>query len=426
LSRASTRFLQQHAGDFGSGMPPFGFPIRVVFFSGGRLRLPQNDLKLSVGRSERIRRRLLAWYDRHRRDLPWRRRSTDAYAQWVAEVMLQQTRVETVLTYYAPFLRRFPTLGALARAPLEDVLKPWEGLGYYRRAINLHRAAGQLRQDGRPIPSTAAELRKLPGIGTYTAAAVASIAFGERVAAVDGNVARVLARLFGVTEDATSALGRARLTNLATQLLPLRRCGDFNQAWMDLGSMICTPRSPRCGECPLSRECVALRAGQAGSLPLRRQRRPVPVVLTVVGIVVCGERVLVRRRAPRGLWAGLWEFPGQDGLPGANERETARGLVRNLGLRRRSALVRVGELTHRLTHRLLDFRVYRMPVASAHDPASPGVWRWVTAAELQRLPVCTAHRRLWALARATEVDATRAHLSGSGRTMRARGPRAAP
>ncbi|MCH7849578.1 MAG: A/G-specific adenine glycosylase, partial [Planctomycetes bacterium] len=216
----------------------------------------------------RIRRRLLAWYDRNRRDLPWRRRAADPYAQWVAEAMLQQTRVDTVLNYYERFLKRFPDVPALARASREVVLKHWEGLGYYRRVVHLHEAAKQLAADGAAIPNSSHELRRLPGVGPYLAAAIASIAFGERAAAVDGNVARVISRLMGVTDDVQSGPGRRTIQSLADQLIPPGRPGDFNQAWMDLGSAVCTSRSPDCDACPLSGECVALATGMTDELPV--------------------------------------------------------------------------------------------------------------------------------------------------------------
>ncbi|RME41626.1 MAG: A/G-specific adenine glycosylase, partial [Planctomycetota bacterium] len=225
----------------------------------------------------RIRRALLRWYDRHARDLPWRRRRHDPYAQWVAEIMLQQTRVETVIRYYERFLRRFPDVNRLAAARHDTLLKYWEGLGYYRRALHMHEAARRIVKEGNGLPASAEAWRRLPGIGEYTAAAVASIAFGEPVAAVDGNVARVLARLFGVTDAVAPSEGRRRIRGIADRLVSPSRPGDFNQAWMDLGSMVCTPRGPRCDVCPLASCCrSAHRVETVGRLPRRGRHRPLP------------------------------------------------------------------------------------------------------------------------------------------------------
>ena len=199
-----------------------------------------------------FRETLLRWYRRHRRSLPWRG-TRDPYRVWVSEIMLQQTRVETVRDYYRRWLREFPTLAALARAPVARVLKLWEGLGYYSRARNLHRAARQIR--GR-VPETVAELQQLPGIGRYTAGAIASIAFGQRAPVVDGNVARVFTRVFARTD---------RHWELAEVLLPSRNCGDFNQALMELGALVCLPVQPRCEKCPLRGVC------RRGQLPARRR-----------------------------------------------------------------------------------------------------------------------------------------------------------
>ena len=202
-----------------------------------------------------IGQRLLDWYERHRRDLPWRR-TRDPYAIWVAEIMLQQTRVETVLAYFERFMARFPTLADLAMAPLDDVLKAWEGLGYYARARDLHRAARQvMARDHNEMPRTPEALRDLPGVGRYTAAAVASIAFGYDAVALDGNLRRVLCRLFAIDDDPGRPKTQRALERLAELMLPPGRAGDFNQALMDLGARYCTARSPKCSICPVRPAC---------------------------------------------------------------------------------------------------------------------------------------------------------------------------
>jgi len=349
-----------------------------------------------------IRRRLLLWYDHNKRDLPWRRRAQDAYAQWVAEIMLQQTRVETVLDYYEPFLRRFPTVKALADADLQDVLKLWEGLGYYHRALNLHRAARRLRDEARCVPRTAAELRSLPGVGAYTAAAIASIAFQQTEAAVDGNVARVLTRLFGIDHNVQSAETKTRLGNVADALLPRDRPGDFNQAWMDLGSLICTPKTPKCSRCPLRTLCVAAATGRVDTLPTRAGAdRSLPEVSWVVGVFVHGGRMLTQRRPDGGLWSGLWEFPGFEErvrprrLRGLRRLAACHSLT-IVGRPKRTALVR-----HQLTHRAFYFHVYVSRVKPTRDGSKGPSSRWVSMRAFGKLAVSTAHRRVFIAAQPT-------------------------
>jgi len=252
-----------------------------------------------------IRDRLLDHYDARQRNLPWRR-ARDPYAVWVSEIMLQQTRVETVIPYFERWMKRFPNVDALADADLDDVLKTWEGLGYYSRARNLHRAASIVREryDGN-IPDSVASLKQLPGIGEYTAGAIASIAYARRAAAVDGNVKRVLARLLDEPSPSAKLLRTA-----AHDLVPPTRAGDFNQALMELGATICLPTSPRCEQCPIARACRACHAGTQLERPRRKPKRALPEE-HVVTIVACRDGALaVRKRPARGLLAGLWEFPG--------------------------------------------------------------------------------------------------------------------
>jgi A/G-specific adenine glycosylase len=277
--------------------------------------------------------RVLAWYARNRRRLPWRS-SRDPYRIWVSEIMLQQTQVDTVIPYYRRWLARFPSLRALARAPEQDVLSAWEGLGYYARARHLRQAARQVMAEGGRLPRTVEGWRQLPGVGRYTAAAIASIAFGQRAAVLDGNVKRVLARVSDFRQDVKSAQGESALWALAESLLPRADAGDYNQAMMELGATVCRPRSPACDACPLSDLCAARRLGVQEARPVKGRRRPVP--LRVLAAVVLQERgrVLLARRAPEGLLGGLWAFPA--GLVEAGETlpEAARRCAREaLGLR---------------------------------------------------------------------------------------------
>ncbi len=257
-----------------------------------------------------IQRKLLDWWHAHRRDLPWRR-TADPYAVWVSEIMLQQTRVATADAFFERFLRRFPTVDALADAPLDDVLKAWEGLGYYSRARNLHRAARRVVDDfqGR-LPRDVDALRRLPGIGPYTAGAIASIAFGLDEPVLDGNVVRVLARLWRIEDDPRQTQTRHRLWDIARELVPPGQAGLFNQALMDLGATVCTPRSPSCLACPVGEHCLALAAGCQERLPVKPPKARLPHHDIAAGVIWKSGRVLIDRRRAEGLLGGLWEFPG--------------------------------------------------------------------------------------------------------------------
>src|SRR2546428_413345 len=274
-----------------------------------------------------VRMRLLAWYDANRRDLPWRR-TRDPYRILVAEYLLQRTRIKSGTPYYERFLKRFPTVQDLAAAPLDDVLAVWEGLGFYGRARNLHAAARAIVEDHRGlIPPSHDALASLPGSGPYTAGAVASIAFGIPVPAVDGNVTRVIARVFRIREDVTTGTVRRRIAEIAARLVPSDRPGTFNQAMMELGATICTPLGPACPKCPLERFCLARAAGEEQDLPVSSRPRSAPVAPVVFGLVTADDRVLVVRR-PRGqLLGGLWALPGGE-RSGRSEKADLKGSIR--------------------------------------------------------------------------------------------------
>jgi A/G-specific adenine glycosylase len=296
---------------------------------------------------------LLTWYERHARVLPWRGHA-DPYAVWVSEIMLQQTRVETVIPYFLRWMERFPSLFALAEASEQEVLGVWEGLGYYSRARNLHRAARLLAaQSEGQLPRTRAELEKLPGIGRYTAGAIASIAYGQDEAALDANIRRVLARVFDVSLPARSPQGEARLWELAREVLPAGRAGDFNQALMDLGSAICTPHNPACLLCPINAFCRAFALGIQEQRPVLEAKAPVPHITVTAAIIHRGGQVLLARRPANGLLGGLWEFPGGKQEPGESLPQTlAREIDEELGV-----AVRVGDPFGVYHHGYTHFKV---------------------------------------------------------------------
>lgn len=305
-----------------------------------------------------LNRRLLAWYDRHRRKLPWRAakgRRADPYRVWLSEIMLQQTTVATVGPYYARFLARFPSLKTLARAPLDDVLGLWSGLGYYARAHNLHACAQEIVSEfGGRFPEDEARLRKLPGIGRYTAAAIAAIAFDKKAAPVDGNVERVLARLYGVDDPVPAS--KPKLSALAKALVPDKRPGDHAQALMDLGATICTPKRPRCGFCPWRAACVAYAEGLTEVLPRRAEKRGKPLRHGIAFFLDRADgTVLLRKRGTNGLLAGMWEVPSTPWREETYTRTAARG---HAPLRARWKAL-PGRVRHSFTHFDLELEVWR-------------------------------------------------------------------
>ncbi len=317
------------------------------------------------------RRRLLSWYDKERRDLPWRAppgRDADPYKVWLSEIMLQQTTVATVIPYFAAFTGRWPRVEALAAADLDDVLHLWQGLGYYARARNLHACAQVVARDhGGRFPDTEEALLRLPGIGVYTAAAIAAIAFGRKATPVDGNVVRVAARLFEVDRPLPGA--RPEIQRLAGQLTPDRRAGDFAQAMMDLGATVCAPRRPRCGDCPLNAECAGYASGHPESYPVRASKKQKP---TRYGVVFWAERadgsVLLRRRPETGLLGGMMEFPSTEWRLGSWTPEEAMASAPVDARWRRLR----GDVRHTFTHFHLEMQV--LAGRTSKSAAGSGIW----------------------------------------------------
>ena len=333
---------------------------------------------------------LLGWFDQNARELPWRE-STDPYAILVCEIMSHQTRIATVRRYYPEWMTKFPNFEALAAADEEDVLRVWEGMGYYRRARNLHACARYVvdELDGR-MPTSAEKLRALPGVGAYTAAAVASIAYGECVPAVDGNVTRVVCRLFGIDTDTTRAATRRAIERHARELLDPSRPGQSNEAVMELGALVCKPRDPDCPQCPLAHRCEAFACGDPESLPVQKRAKPPRLQTTVVLRIHCGARTLIRRGAAR-LLGGLWEFPTHDVSieVATNEWFSCADIE----------VVRAGSIEHVFTHIRMTYEVFDVSIA-AHDDASlsvPGELRWTTSEERATLPMSVAMRRIAAI-----------------------------
>lgn len=332
---------------------------------------------------ELIAQRLLDWYSKGHRALPWRD-ATDPYHIWISEVMLQQTQVVTVIPYYLRFLTRFPTIAALAEASLDDVLTQWRGLGYYSRARSLHRAAKEVYVCyGGQIPDTFRDLRALPGIGDYTAGAILSIAFGRDIVAIDGNVRRVLCRLFNFAGAPSDRAGKLVLHEYAQSLLPNGQAGAFNQAMMELGATICSVNSPRCLECPLLTHCAARALGVQEERPVTIRRNPLPRRFIVSALVMRDQRLLLVRRIPKGLLGGLWELPG--GELQADE-ENAPGLKRLLATHLGVEVI-VGEQCttqrHAYTHFLSFVSVYYCAIVGT--PLPQHIWdtaRWLSPNEL--------------------------------------------
>ncbi len=338
---------------------------------------------------------LLRWFDENARDLPWRR-TKDPYAIWVAEVMLQQTQSDTVKPYYHRFLKRFPTVRHLARAKLDSVLKVWEGLGYYSRARNLHRAAREVvRTFGGRLPQTKKELLTLPGVGLYTAGAIASIAFGRAEPLVDGNVTRVLCRLFRIRQDPRSGIVRKNLWILAEALLPADKAGSFNQAMMELGATVCLPRSPRCQACPLRRTCSAREHDEQEKLPRRASRKPLPRHKVVVAVIYRNSRILIDKRKPNGLLGGLWEFPGGkvrkgEPLETALAREVREELRVTVRILRPLATVQ-----HSYSHFSVTLHVFECDYVSGTPKCRDCVdYKWVYPKQLKNFAFPAANKKI--------------------------------
>ncbi len=343
----------------------------------------------------RLRRALLRWYDREARDLPWRR-TTEPYPVWISEVMLQQTQVATVEPYYERFLAAFPSVEALAAAEIDAVLKQWEGLGYYRRAKNLQKAARVVvdQLDGR-LPRTADGWRALPGIGRYTAAAIASIAFSEAAAVLDGNVKRILARILAIEDSIDLPAVEAELWRAAEAMVTAYRPGDVNQAMMELGARICTPRAPQCLTCCVRKACDAAASGRQEVLPVRTPRGATPHHEVVVGAIHRRSRYLLGQRPDGAMLGGLWEFPGGKVRPGEMYAEALqREIVEETGLTV-DVGPRLATVDHAYTHFSVTLHLYRCESPRGRpQPRYHTRLRWVRPCEFASLAMPVGTRKL--------------------------------
>ncbi|MEN6437834.1 MAG: A/G-specific adenine glycosylase [Syntrophobacter sp.] len=337
---------------------------------------------------------LLLWFSRNRRALPWRG-SYSPYEVWISEIMLQQTQVKTMLPYYSRWMKRFPDVLSIAEAREDEVLRCWEGLGYYARARNIHKAARVIASEfGGRMPRDFDSVRKLPGVGRYTAGAVMSIAYNEDYPAVDANVSRILARVFRICDSVESAQFKEAVWRHASDVLPGGRAREFNQALMDFGAMVCLPGEPSCEVCPISGICGAFAGGVAGKLPVRGRKKSVIPLVRSAGVLLSGGKVLARRRPESGLMPNLWEFPGG----AAREDETPEAALRrvwheelgiDLGPVRHLATVKHAHTSYRVT-----LHAYLCEADEALEYSENGSLRWVFPRELDTLAFPSAHRRI--------------------------------
>lgn len=338
---------------------------------------------------------LLIWFQNRARDLPWRG-THDPYAIWVSEVMLQQTRVDTVIPYYHRWLDLFPTVEALAAADEDDVLQAWEGLGYYRRARNLHRAARLLTaQHQSLLPEDRKSLQALPGIGSYTAGALASIAFNQDETAVDGNIRRVLTRFYDIDTPVGTAQTENKVAQFAAQNLVPGKAGAYNQALMELGALVCTPQNPDCASCPLADGCLAKKAGVQELRPVRKKKKPTPHIQVTAAVFRDRGRVLLAKRPPEGMLGGMWEFPG-----GKQEDKESleEALIREIGEElgvKIEVIAKLGSYPHAYSHFSLTLHAFFCKLISREiSLTSHTDWAWVALPDLTSYPLGKVDRQI--------------------------------
>ena len=336
--------------------------------------------------------KLLPWFARNKRCMPWRNNRTP-YRVWISELMLQQTRVDQVIPYFNRFMKRFPSLKSLAAASQEEVLKQWEGLGYYSRARNLHKTAQIISRDFRGrFPRTAEEIIKLPGVGSYTTAAIGSLAFNLDLAVVDGNVIRVLSRLFAYTKDTRSTTAKKEIQQLADALLVKGDAGNFNEAMMELGATICLPKNPRCTDCPMFKVCLGHESGRPIDYPIKAPKKKVPHI--IVGAAVVTNRkgeVLIAQRRNEDMLGGLWEFPGGKQEIGETIQQCiVRELKEELGINIETGVFLI-TVKHAYSHFTMEMHTYFAKIKSGRPrPIECQDYRWVEISALREFPYSKA------------------------------------
>ena len=355
-----------------------------------------HDTPLIRKDKSRFQKALLVWYQKNQRQLPWRT-TKNPYRIWVSEVMLQQTQVQTVVSYYQNFIRRFPTIQKLAAADIQDVLKVWEGMGYYARARNLHKAAQIVLGEHRgKVPNTYKEIRRLPGIGDYIAAAVLSIAFQQPYAVVDGNVKRVLARLLCIPEAVNTSSSHQTFQEIANKLLENNRPDDFNQAMMEIGALVCKPNSPICTLCPLPKYCSAFQKDAVADYPKRIKRIKTPTHQIAVGVIFKKDRMLITQRKPEGLLGGLWEFPGGKVKRGEQAEEACLREIKEETNINAKIVRPIAKVKHAYTHFKIVMDVFCCRYVSGRVRRNgPVAHRWIRLEEIEKYPFPKANHKFF-------------------------------
>lgn len=336
---------------------------------------------------------LLTWYQGCKRDLPWRK-DKDPYKVWVSEVMLQQTRVEAVRSYFERWIGRFPTLESLAVAEEEEVVRYWQGLGYYSRARNLLQGVREVSESyGGQVPNTREEVISLTGVGDYTAGAILSIAYNKKETAIDGNVLRVFSRLYCIEEDIASNQGKRKIKNLVEREMPEVHPGDFNQALMDLGATICIPKIPRCNLCPLESFCLAKTRGLEGELPIKKKKAPPKLVRIIAGVIRNGENFLLHQRPSKGLLAGMWEFPSVE-IENEEVMDTFRKTLLNETGQEIQSERMLLQCNHIFSHRQWDISFYYCVITPGKEIPLGRRLKWVHREDWEKLSFAGPHRKM--------------------------------
>jgi len=344
---------------------------------------------MTIGQ-DKLPTKLVSWYRKHHRRLPWRK-CKDPFGIWISEIMLQQTRVETVINYYHDFMKRFPTVQDLAKASLDDVLKQWEGLGYYYRARNIYKTARLIIEKHKgKFPKTYEDTLSLPGIGAYTAGAILSIAYNQCYPAVDGNVLRVISRVFLIQKDIGHAHTKAKISHIVKALIPTGKASDFNQALMELGAVICLPEHPKCLLCPIRTLCRAFKYEKQDYLPIKTRKTKQRVVHRFVGVIKKGKKVLMRRRPENGLLAGLWEFPG---VEAKTKREFRNGFFLDYGLHV-EPIQFIMDSEHVFTHIHWKMKVFECKINGHANNKGLGEMRWISKSDLSRVAIPVAFQKI--------------------------------